>query len=144
MTPYHFTLNKSTLLFFPSPDAKQGPHVVQVFIRTKRRVNASISPQASVRELTSFYIVQVDITVRTPFMLRLIYETEVRMKRVVTSLVHAHTRAPMAAEIILEGEGYSLRGHREHWEYGESLKLAWGEERVTPCPDKWIFLFTPT
>jgi len=50
----------------------------------------------------------------------------------------------MPAEIILEGPGYTLRGKREHWGFGEGLKLTWGEERVTPCADKWIFFFIPT
>lgn len=137
MTPYHLTLNKSALLFFPSPEPNQGPQVVQVFIRTKRRVktrpfrsrpktrqtdrDGNRMAQASVREITSFYIAQVDITVCTQSMLHVLYETQVGMQRAVTSLVHAHVCAPMAAQIVLEGSGYSLCGRELNFSLNESV-----------------------
>lgn len=30
---------------------------------------------------------------------------------------------------------------RKTWIYGKGLQLKWGEMRVRPCEDKWVFIF---
>jgi hypothetical protein len=33
---------------------------------------------------------------------------------------------------------------RQEWKLGKGLKLAWGDEQVKPCDDKWVFVFEAT
>jgi hypothetical protein len=39
---------------------------------------------------------------------------------------------------------FHLGIEREEWKYGKGLKLAWGDERVRPGNDKWVFVFETT
>lgn len=56
-------------------------------------------------------------------------------------LLVAHILSPLPHQIRLEGNGYSLHGEHKEWKYGKALQLAWGDQRVRPCKEKWSFVF---
>lgn len=44
-------------------------------------------------------------------------------------------------KMILTTPFFGVLIERKEWIYGKSLQLKWGEMCVSPCEDKWVFIF---
>lgn len=72
--------------------------------------------------------------------------------------MYAHIHTPLPEQVQLVGENYVLNGSkrplaqfcgaladgwtaRKAWKYGQRLGLMYGDQRIEPCCDKWIFQF---
>ncbi|KAF9484999.1 hypothetical protein BDN70DRAFT_917194 [Pholiota conissans] len=130
---YYLPFNRPTLLFFPAASKSNSAldeaqnYVVMATIKGAigEDENSDILRRENniAKEMSTFYFQQYEIT------------------KAIESVTLAHIFIPLPPEVVLRGKGYTLTGKRKAWKYGMTLQLGWGEERVHPCPEKWIFTF---
>ncbi|KAM6503343.1 hypothetical protein JOM56_000286 [Amanita muscaria] len=118
MQDYCLYLNRAELVFYPfgvAFDMGLQPTVVQPVPPRNRK-------QPSALELSTFFLAQHEITA-------------------VENVMYAHIHTPLPEQVQLVGENYVLNGTRKAWKYGQRLGLMYGDQRIEPCCDKWIFQF---
>lgn len=125
MPAYRLPHKRSTLIFFPPDD--YGMHITRRPLSEAQVVQVRVKQKgvSTVDGLFKFFDAQKDITTA------------------VESIVMAHIWSPLPANLVVEGEGYTLHGFRKPWTYGKRVRFTWGRRKVRAADDKWVFVFDP-
>jgi len=107
-------LNTTTLLFLP-PDESGPAQVAQVTLE--------LEGKPDVGALVTFNIAQRELS------------------RLINLLVKAHRTNPFPTPAVFQGDGYKLHASTTQWSFGKQLLFEWGEERIEPLEEKWLFIF---
>ncbi|KAF7360190.1 S-adenosyl-L-methionine-dependent methyltransferase [Mycena venus] len=125
MSSYLLPLDQATLVFFP-PQMRDGgdlhePTVVQVMMKMR-----SQSRSPTQEEVATYHDAQGG---------------DHKTQAAVETILIENLIMSLKKTIEIEGDGYLLVGEKKDWVYGRGLSLKWGDEKIRPGAEKWVFYF---